>query len=170
MLPAPAGPAVPRFPGLVQAGSRGGAVLQVQQRLRDRGWRVPVNGVFDGPTVVVVRRFQSEKGLVVDGRVGRLTWTALWRAHRSPDVLDDRVDHLVPANLRARSPERRLRRHGRRSSAELPTDFDSDPFHGDDKTYLLTTQWGRQTESRLSALASLAAGVTFEPVDPAIPG
>ncbi len=80
MPPTPSGPAVPRFPGLVQAGSRGGAVLQVQQRLRDRGWRVPVNGVFDGPTDVVVRKFQSEKGLVADGKVGRLTWTALWRA------------------------------------------------------------------------------------------
>jgi len=48
--------------------------------------------------------------------------------------------------------------------------FDSDPFHGDGKTYLLTAQWGRQTESRLSALAALAPGVTFEPVDPSIPG
>ncbi len=78
--PPPAGSTVPPYPGLVQAGSQGAAVLQVQQRLRDRGWSVPVNGVFDGATDGVVRKFQSEKGLVADGKVGPLTWTALWRA------------------------------------------------------------------------------------------
>ncbi|CAA9261477.1 MAG: GH73 [uncultured Acidimicrobiales bacterium] len=77
---APAGSSEPPFPGLVKAGSEGAAVRQVQQRLSDRGWRVPVNGVFDGATDFVVRRFQSEKGLVVDGWVGPRTWTALWRS------------------------------------------------------------------------------------------
>ena len=76
----PAASTAPPFPGLVRAGSQGAAVRQVQQRLSDRGWRVPVNGVFDGATDVVVRKFQSEKGLVADGIVGPKTWTALWHS------------------------------------------------------------------------------------------
>ena len=80
MAPAAAGSTEPPFPGSVRAGSQGAAVRQVQQRLSDRGWRVPVNGVFDGPTDTVVRKFQSEKGLVADGWVGPNTWTALWRS------------------------------------------------------------------------------------------
>ena len=77
--PAPAAGAPP-FPGSMRAGSRGSAVQQVQQRLRERGWRAPLNGVFDGATDVVVRKFQAEKGLVADGIVGPRTWTALWQA------------------------------------------------------------------------------------------
>lgn len=79
--PAPAsGTAVPPYPGLVKLGSQGEAVRQVQQRLRDRGWRITVNSVFDDATDVVVRKFQSEKRLVVDGIVGPKTWAALWQA------------------------------------------------------------------------------------------
>lgn len=70
----------PPFPGVVKAGSRGDAVRQVQQRLRDRGWRLTVDGVFGGTTDLVVRRFQGEKGLATDGVVGPRTWTALWRS------------------------------------------------------------------------------------------
>jgi hypothetical protein len=70
----------PAFPGLVKAGSRGDGVRRVQQRLRDRGWRVSVNGVFDGTTDLVVRKFQKEKGLVADGIVGPKTWATLWQA------------------------------------------------------------------------------------------
>ena len=70
----------PLFPGTVRAGSRGDAVRRVQQRLRDRGWRVTVNATFDATTDHVVRRFQREKGLVADGIVGPRTWTALWQA------------------------------------------------------------------------------------------
>lgn len=82
--PSPAPVAVvagaPAFPGVVKAGSRGDAVRQVQQRLRDRGWRLTVNGVFDATTDLVVRKFQKEKRLVADGVVGPKTWTALWRS------------------------------------------------------------------------------------------
>lgn len=82
--PSPAPVAVvagaPPLPAVVRAGSRGDAVRQVQQRLRDRGWRLTVNGVFDATTDRVVRKFQKEKGLVADGVVGPKTWTALWRS------------------------------------------------------------------------------------------
>jgi len=71
---------VPPFPGVVKAGSKGEAVRQVQQRLRDRGWKLPVTGVFDAATDLIVRKFQKEKRLVADGKVGSLTWAALWKA------------------------------------------------------------------------------------------
>ena len=79
--PAPApGPHVPPFPGVVKRGSRGNAVRQVQQRLKDRGWKVTVDGVFGAGTDTVVRAFQREKRLVADGVVGPRTWNALWTA------------------------------------------------------------------------------------------
>lgn len=73
-----AAPGIPAFPGTVRLGSRGTAVRQVQQRLRDRGWTITVDGVFGSGTDQVVRAFQREKGLVVDGVVGPATWHALW--------------------------------------------------------------------------------------------
>jgi len=79
--PPPGAPGgAPPFAGLVKAGTRGDAVRQIQQRLRDRGWKVTVSGVFDASTETVVRKFQKEKRLVADGRVGAKTWTALWLA------------------------------------------------------------------------------------------
>lgn len=85
--PAPAPPSqpgtpndVPEFPGTTRRGSRGDAVLQVQQRLHDRGWTIGVDGDFGPQTDHVVRGFQADKGLEVDGIVGPITWTTLWTA------------------------------------------------------------------------------------------
>jgi cell wall-associated NlpC family hydrolase len=72
--------AIPSYPGLVALGSSGTAVRLVQQRLQDRGWSVTVDGLFGPATDQVVRSFQREKLLDVDGVVGRATWTALWQA------------------------------------------------------------------------------------------
>jgi hypothetical protein len=77
--PAPQ-PSIPSFPGTVQRGSKGDAVRQVQQRLRDRGWKIGVDGKFGPETDRIVRQFQAEKGLAVDGIAGPRTWDALWRA------------------------------------------------------------------------------------------
>lgn len=75
--PAP-DPGVPAFPGETQRGSTGDAVRQVQQRLKDRGWKVTVDGDFGAKTESAVRKYQSEKGLAVDGVVGPDTWNSLW--------------------------------------------------------------------------------------------
>lgn len=69
---------IPVFPGQVARGSRGSAVTAFQGRLYDRGWKVKVDGVFGPAMEAVVRKFQAEKGLTVDGIAGRLTWRALW--------------------------------------------------------------------------------------------
>ncbi|HWI04785.1 MAG TPA: peptidoglycan-binding domain-containing protein, partial [Acidimicrobiales bacterium] len=69
---------VPPFPGLTQLGSSGDAVRQVQQRLADRGWNIAVTGEFDLETDRIVRSFQTDKNLEVDGQVGPITWSTMW--------------------------------------------------------------------------------------------
>lgn len=58
-------------------------VRRLQQRLLDRGWDLDpdgADGYYGTVTKDVVVRFQTEKGLHVDGRVGPTTWAALWQA------------------------------------------------------------------------------------------
>ncbi len=55
-------------------------VKQFQQQLKDRGWDIKADGFFGDKTTEVVRAFQKEKHLGVDGRVGPLTWKAIWEA------------------------------------------------------------------------------------------
>lgn len=68
----------PAFPGVMHLGSRGESVRALQARLVARGWKVRVDGLFGPSTDGVVRAFQREKRLGVDGTVGPLTWRALW--------------------------------------------------------------------------------------------
>jgi len=52
-----------------------------QQRMEDRGWSLPTygsDGRYGDETARVVRAFQKEKGLVVDGLIGPATWAAAW--------------------------------------------------------------------------------------------
>lgn len=76
--PKPANIVVPAYPGLVKRGSKGKAVTAVQKRLKERGWKISVDGVFGARTEAIVRQFQTEKGLTADGIVGPLTWRKLW--------------------------------------------------------------------------------------------
>lgn len=55
-------------------------IRQLQQRLKDRGWRISVDGRYGTATRDVVRAFQREKRLRVDGAVGAQTWAALWES------------------------------------------------------------------------------------------
>lgn len=79
--PAPNPTPAPSYPALVKVlrrGSKGGQVRDLQARLVQRGWRIGVDGDFGPETDSVVRKFQREKHLVVDGIVGKATWKALW--------------------------------------------------------------------------------------------
>lgn len=63
---------------LLRYGSRGESVRQVQSRLNGLGyWCGTADGIFGVNTRSAVRRFQSAKGLSVDGIVGPKTYSAL---------------------------------------------------------------------------------------------
>lgn len=70
----------PPYPGrpLRLGDPRNSAVMSWQARMRERGWRIAVDGVFGPETERVCRQFQIEKRLVVDGIVGPMTWAAAW--------------------------------------------------------------------------------------------
>ena len=49
-----------------------------QARMAARGWSIAADGLFGPRTAAVVRAFQREKGLTVDGLIGPATWSAAW--------------------------------------------------------------------------------------------
>lgn len=53
-------------------------IRALQQRLKDRSWKVTVDGKYGAKTKAVVSAFQKKAGLRVDGGVGVDTWTALF--------------------------------------------------------------------------------------------
>lgn len=79
---------VPAFPrekgddGVIQRGDQGREVVAVQARFKARGWKVDVDAHFGAGTEAIVRKFQAEKHLGVDGKVGPATWRAMWTASR----------------------------------------------------------------------------------------
>ncbi|WP_197085211.1 peptidoglycan-binding protein [Saccharothrix sp. ST-888] len=50
-----------------------------QQRMRDRGWSITVDGWYGPSSTSICRQFQAEKGLTQDGIVGPATWAAAMR-------------------------------------------------------------------------------------------
>jgi hypothetical protein len=70
----PAGPRV-----VLGRGTVNGDVRTWQRQMARRTWHIAVDGVFGRQSARVARRFQAEKGLRVDGLVGRETWDAAWR-------------------------------------------------------------------------------------------
>lgn len=72
--PKPAGPELP----VCGPGGPPDVVRAFQQRFADRGWKLAVDGKPGNETATVIRKFQAEKGLGVDGIGGGQTWVALW--------------------------------------------------------------------------------------------
>jgi hypothetical protein len=75
-------PSHPVWPGeYLHKGLRNnGNVRTFQQRMKDRGWKIAVDGDFGPATEGVVKAFQKEKRLLVDGIVGPATWDTAWTA------------------------------------------------------------------------------------------
>jgi len=74
-------PPAPSFPGVIlKRGSSGADVCRIQERLRALGHAIDRrNGCPFGPqTEAAVKAFQRSKNLDDDGRVGQLTWDALF--------------------------------------------------------------------------------------------
>jgi peptidoglycan hydrolase-like protein with peptidoglycan-binding domain len=76
--PAPTPTAIPNYPGLLKKGSRGDIVKLVQQKLKDGGMNIAVDGDFGGKTEQAIRDFQQFKHLTIDGVVGKITWSAIF--------------------------------------------------------------------------------------------
>lgn len=69
----------PTYPGSVlRHGSKDDNVRTMQQRLKDLGYTLSVDGNFGPGTRAAVVDFQWKKGLSADGSVGPKTWAALW--------------------------------------------------------------------------------------------
>jgi hypothetical protein len=62
-----------------------GHVKTWQQKMKDRGWSLSVDGCYGSQSEGVCRQFQAEKGLTVDGDVGPKTWGATWSAPVTDD-------------------------------------------------------------------------------------
>jgi hypothetical protein len=72
---------VPPYPGYIikYNPNRFDANIKLwQTQMRLRGWRVIVDGFYGADTRRVVRAFQKEKRLGVDGEIGPITWRAAW--------------------------------------------------------------------------------------------
>lgn len=61
-----------------------GALKPWQQRMKDRGWEITVDGIYGDETGNVAEAFQAEKGLTVDRLIGPETWVAAWTAPITP--------------------------------------------------------------------------------------
>ena len=53
-------------------------IRQLQQGLRDRNWKISVDGRYGTSTRNIVRAFQKKAGLRVDGACGAVTWGAIF--------------------------------------------------------------------------------------------
>ncbi|MEM8531930.1 MAG: peptidoglycan-binding protein [Chloroflexota bacterium] len=62
---------------LVHYSDSGENVVTLQAMLRQQGYDITYNGLFDDKTHAAVIQFQRDRGLVEDGIVGRNTWSAL---------------------------------------------------------------------------------------------
>lgn len=79
----PPPPPAPPWPGrYLRRGDVSDDVAVFQARLMERGWHdiTVADGWFGRITDKVVRQFQENKNLTVDGLVGPVTWAAFWTA------------------------------------------------------------------------------------------
>ena len=95
-----AAPSSTPYPGYILRYSPGfpleqrSAVAQWQQQMRNRGWSIIVDGFYGAQSERVARQFQQEKGLAVDGVVGKQTWKAVFdnstiTGVETPDLTSD---------------------------------------------------------------------------------
>lgn len=80
-VPAPTPTGYPAYPGYLMTynpANYDGNVQTWQRRMAQRGWTIDADGYFGTQTLNVVRAFQQEKGLGVDGILGPITWRSAW--------------------------------------------------------------------------------------------
>ncbi|MEY3554188.1 MAG: CHAP domain-containing protein [Microcystis aeruginosa Ma_QC_Ca_00000000_S207] len=74
-----------RFIALTSPYMRGDDVLQWQRQMIHRGWNLEADGVFKERDENVLKQFQKQKGLTVDGVLGPISWNKAWTAPITPD-------------------------------------------------------------------------------------
>ena len=62
---------------MIRIGHRGRETRELQEKLSNAGYRLEADGIFGPATDAAVRRFQRDRGLVVDGIAGPKTMAAL---------------------------------------------------------------------------------------------
>ena len=67
------------LPDDMSNGDDNAVVACLQEKLNDLGYTLDVDGIFGDVTEECVRDYQSSHGLEVDGIVGKMTWTKLYR-------------------------------------------------------------------------------------------
>jgi len=60
---------------VLKKGSKGTMVRKLQQQLKERGYDLVCDGVFGNKTLEMVRAFQADNRIAVDGVVGKNTWS-----------------------------------------------------------------------------------------------
>lgn len=86
----PATSSAPAYPGHVMTRNDSQSkadpyVAKFQAKLKQRGWDINADGFFGAKTDEIVRQFQAQKHLTVDGDVGPRTWVAIWTAQVTAD-------------------------------------------------------------------------------------
>ena len=59
---------------LVKRGAKGNITKLIQERLVSVGFSLKIDGDFGETTEAKVKKFQSNRGLKADGKVGQKTW------------------------------------------------------------------------------------------------
>lgn len=67
-----------RFINLTSPYMKGDDVLLWQRQMIHRGWNLEADGVFSERDHEVLIKFQQQKGLEVDGKIGPISWNAAW--------------------------------------------------------------------------------------------
>ena len=62
----------------LRIGAQGNITWLMQARLDCLGYNINVDGVFGKATLAVVKQFQKDKGITIDGWVGKTTWNRLF--------------------------------------------------------------------------------------------
>ena len=76
--------------------------VAIQRVLKGRGYTISAtDGIFGDQTATAVRRFQSDNGLVADGKVGANTWKAL--AKQIEWVVEDANGNWVTYKIKDRA-------------------------------------------------------------------
>lgn len=88
---------VPQWPGRVlkldTPYMRGADVRLWQQKLKDRGWAIDVDGIYGPQSNAVCAKYQERIGLPVTGKIDQATWDMTWSwrppEQRQPGMVDE---------------------------------------------------------------------------------